>query len=134
MACVCRERHGLGGVASSQESLGSMAGYILRHLLTLVAVTIATVIGLPFGLYAGSPINPPSGCHFHPRCSFASDRCGFETPEIRTGGLRHQVACRRSEEVASADRLAPPSVGVAGSRAGRSQDGIISTEQDLDYK
>ena len=28
-----------------------------------------------------SPISPPAGCHFHPRCPFANDRCRRETPE-----------------------------------------------------
>ncbi|MEM8729747.1 MAG: ABC transporter ATP-binding protein [Pseudomonadota bacterium] len=30
-----------------------------------------------------SPLNPPSGCHFHPRCPFATQRCRDETPELR---------------------------------------------------
>ncbi|TVR07564.1 MAG: ABC transporter ATP-binding protein [Salinarimonadaceae bacterium] len=31
-----------------------------------------------------SPINPPSGCHFHPRCPKAQERCRVEAPELRT--------------------------------------------------
>ena len=31
---------------------------------------------------APSPINPPSGCAFHPRCPLAMDRCRRETPEL----------------------------------------------------
>jgi oligopeptide/dipeptide ABC transporter ATP-binding protein len=31
-----------------------------------------------------SPIEPPSGCHFHPRCSRAETRCRLEAPELRT--------------------------------------------------
>jgi peptide/nickel transport system ATP-binding protein len=44
-----------------------------------------------------SPIYPPSGCHFHPRCPFANDRCRGEVPRSlsRTGG---QVACHAVEE------------------------------------
>ena len=30
-----------------------------------------------------SPINPPSGCRFHPRCPFAMDRCQVEVPEYK---------------------------------------------------
>ena len=40
-----------------------------------------------------NPINPPSGCHFHPRCPYATDRCRNETPptvEIEPG---HSAAC-----------------------------------------
>ena len=40
-----------------------------------------------------SPINPPSGCHFHPRCYQAIDVCGTETPELRNIGGEHWVAC-----------------------------------------
>lgn len=43
-----------------------------------------------------SPINPPSGCAFHPRCPFAKDVCKKERPELREmggSGMSHQVAC-----------------------------------------
>jgi oligopeptide/dipeptide ABC transporter ATP-binding protein len=33
-----------------------------------------------------SPINPPSGCHFHTRCPFVFDRCRSEEPELRSTG------------------------------------------------
>ena len=40
-----------------------------------------------------SPINPPSGCRFHPRCPIAQDRCRTERPVLTSGiGLR-AVAC-----------------------------------------
>jgi len=39
-----------------------------------------------------SPINPPSGCRFHPRCAFAEARCRSEEPALQ-GLLDHQVAC-----------------------------------------
>ncbi len=32
-----------------------------------------------------SPINPPSGCHFHTRCPYAVDRCRVETPAVARG-------------------------------------------------
>lgn len=47
-----------------------------------------------------SPIDPPSGCHFHPRCPFAQDRCRTERPENRTVQGR-EVACHFAEEIAS---------------------------------
>jgi len=40
-----------------------------------------------------SPINPPSGCPFHPRCFKAIDRCKVEVPELRTIEGEHQAAC-----------------------------------------
>ena len=40
-----------------------------------------------------SPINPPSGCRFHPRCPKAFDRCPNEIPELRDVGNGRMVAC-----------------------------------------
>ena len=39
-----------------------------------------------------SPLNPPSGCHFHQRCPLATDRCKTEIP-ILTGKFGRQVSC-----------------------------------------
>ncbi|MFC2075548.1 ABC transporter ATP-binding protein [candidate division KSB1 bacterium] len=40
-----------------------------------------------------SPINPPSGCRFHPRCPQREDICSREEPELRPIGANHLVAC-----------------------------------------
>jgi len=40
-----------------------------------------------------SPIAPPPGCCFHPRCHMAVDRCKEELPELRLLGEEHWVAC-----------------------------------------
>jgi oligopeptide/dipeptide ABC transporter ATP-binding protein len=40
-----------------------------------------------------SPINRPSGCHFHPRCPYAEARCRVEEPLLREVASGHQVAC-----------------------------------------
>jgi peptide/nickel transport system ATP-binding protein len=40
-----------------------------------------------------SPINPPSGCRFHPRCPHAFDRCSKEEPEMTRLSDTHSVAC-----------------------------------------
>ena len=42
-----------------------------------------------------SPVNPPSGCHFHPRCPIAEARCSVEVPVLEqgAGGDGHWVAC-----------------------------------------
>ncbi|MBX5329131.1 MAG: ABC transporter ATP-binding protein [Candidatus Bathyarchaeota archaeon] len=40
-----------------------------------------------------SPINPPSGCRFHPRCALAMDICRREEPPLVDVGNSHYVAC-----------------------------------------
>ncbi len=40
-----------------------------------------------------SPVNPPSGCNFHPRCYSAVEQCTKEVPELRLLGEDHWVAC-----------------------------------------
>lgn len=42
-----------------------------------------------------SPINPPSGCPFHPRCHMAQDRCAVEVPQLecKGGDTEHVVSC-----------------------------------------
>ena len=51
----------------------------------------------PVGGEVPNPINPPSGCAFHPRCPFANERCRAETPEL-TESSGHTVACHAAEE------------------------------------
>lgn len=46
-----------------------------------------------------SPISPPSGCRFHPRCRFAVERCSNEIPELRDLGDGHLVACHFAGEL-----------------------------------
>jgi peptide/nickel transport system ATP-binding protein len=43
------------------------------------------------------PANPPPGCYFHPRCTYAQDRCRFEAPPLRDLGNHHFVACHFAE-------------------------------------
>jgi oligopeptide/dipeptide ABC transporter ATP-binding protein len=40
-----------------------------------------------------SPINPPSGCHFHPRCPIAEARCEVERPALREVAPGRLVSC-----------------------------------------
>jgi len=40
-----------------------------------------------------SPINPPTGCRFHPRCPFAMDRCSVEVPVEKEVSPGHRVSC-----------------------------------------
>jgi len=45
-----------------------------------------------------SPLKPPSGCTFHPRCPFATARCSVEIPEVRTLSNGTRVACHLVDE------------------------------------
>lgn len=56
--------------------------------------TVEVVPGLP-----PNPARLPTGCAFHPRCSFAIDRCSEERPDLEEMGENHYAACFRSEEV-----------------------------------
>jgi len=40
-----------------------------------------------------SPVRPPRGCHFHPRCPLASEECSASTPELRELDSGHFVRC-----------------------------------------
>lgn len=42
-----------------------------------------------------SPLNPPLGCYFHPRCDLANQDCRYEIPLLRGVHEGHQVACFR---------------------------------------
>ena len=44
-----------------------------------------------------SPLSPPSGCAFHPRCPFATDRCRNERPVLHEVSPGHFSACFRTE-------------------------------------
>ncbi|MHC4885156.1 MAG: oligopeptide/dipeptide ABC transporter ATP-binding protein, partial [Planctomycetota bacterium] len=52
-----------------------------------------------------SPLAPPTGCHFHPRCPHAIDRCRSEYPALRSFGDT-QAACHRVEELVGAENPA----------------------------
>jgi oligopeptide transport system ATP-binding protein len=61
-----------------------------------------------------SPLNPPSGCHFHTRCPIAIEKCKVEEPPFMDYGGGHFAACWRARESidllpgAGATAVAPP--------------------------
>lgn len=50
-----------------------------------------------------SPLNPPPGCRFHPRCPLAFDRCRNEVPEAREVSPGHWSSCFLAEELYAGD-------------------------------
>jgi oligopeptide/dipeptide ABC transporter ATP-binding protein len=44
-----------------------------------------------------SPLAPPSGCHFHPRCPSAMARCRIEVPKLRQVSPDHMSACHLND-------------------------------------
>ena len=49
----------------------------------------------------GSPLDPPSGCRFHPRCKFAVDKCRETKPILLELRPDHQVACHKADSLSA---------------------------------
>src|SRR5690606_21199318 len=60
-----------------------------------------------------SPIDPPSGCAFHKRCPYATDRCVSDRPPLRPVDGR-DVACHYAEEIAARGAATTPPAMAAG--------------------
>jgi oligopeptide/dipeptide ABC transporter ATP-binding protein len=58
-----------------------------------------------------SPLDPPPGCHFHPRCPHAFDRCRIERPALKTIAPGHASACHLND--------APHAAGAQNNQQGR---------------
>ena len=48
-----------------------------------------------------NPVDPPSGCYFHPRCPHAEERCQVEEPELREYNPRQTAACHFADRFIS---------------------------------
>jgi len=48
-----------------------------------------------------SPVNPPAGCHLHPRCAHAVEICARSRPELMAEGGAHATACHRWRDIVS---------------------------------
>jgi peptide/nickel transport system ATP-binding protein len=46
-----------------------------------------------------NPANPPTGCHFHPRCRYARDICRTDAPPLRAVAPGHVAACHFADEL-----------------------------------
>jgi len=48
-----------------------------------------------------SPLSPPTGCHLHPRCAHAVERCRSERPALISDQTGHATACHRWSELSA---------------------------------
>jgi peptide/nickel transport system ATP-binding protein len=59
-----------------------------------------------------NPIDPPTGCRFHPRCALAEPVCAAEEPPLASLADDHRVACL-ARQPGSGHSLAPASERIA---------------------
>lgn len=59
----------------------------------------AQLAGVPLSGDIPSPLDPPYGCRFHPRCPFAVEQCRREIPTLSSDGDGRMVACHRWREI-----------------------------------
>jgi peptide/nickel transport system ATP-binding protein len=87
-----------------------------RHPYTralLGAVPAVGVVRSPLQGEPASPLQPPSGCPFHPRCDVALESCAsIDVPLLQIGS--RSVACVRADDLDSMGRAHPKEVVVAG--------------------
>ena len=96
--------------------------------MLLDAVPDLAMSGRPRKMIEGeipSPIDPPKGCAFHPRCPLAFDLCSQEEPPFKDYGGGHYAACHWLEVgERGASKLTPDNLA-----AGRSREAARKTSQ-----
>jgi len=82
-------------LASSRELYTSPKHPYTEALLSAVPVPDPTAKRRRIVLQGDvpNPIQPPSGCHFHPRCPHVMERCRIESPQLREVAPGHVAAC-----------------------------------------
>ena len=87
-------------LATSDELFANQAHPYTQALLS--AIPIPSIDAKPKRILlqgdVPSPKNPPSGCRFHTRCPYATERCRQEEPQLQDIGGGHFVACHLMEK------------------------------------
>ena len=103
----------LNGIGVTNSTIEDAVSYTFTTVQDPSAVGNATP---PLSGELPSPSDPPSGCRFRTRCSYAQDRCAAEEPQMRTLGPDHFVAChfpldRPAETASSASPVGAAAAG-----------------------
>jgi peptide/nickel transport system ATP-binding protein len=84
-------------IAPTAQLMEHTAHPYTESLLAAIPIPEPTLRGTKkAGLLEGdlpSAINPPSGCRFHPRCPYATDKCRNEEPQLTPITTGHYAAC-----------------------------------------
>ena len=72
--------------------------YTQLLLETIPDITMSRKDRKPVAGEVPNPINPPSGCTFHPRCPYSDSRCQSEQPELEEAACHVRVACHAIQE------------------------------------
>jgi oligopeptide/dipeptide ABC transporter ATP-binding protein len=78
--------------------------YTRALLRSVLKVPESAAARTPLAVLPGempSPLSPPSGCPYHPRCPLATSRCKEEKPVLRDVSGGHMAACHYAEKVAA---------------------------------
>ena len=71
--------------------------------LILIFISLANLINVDKEIIlegeVANPASPPTGCYFHPRCSYATEQCRVEEPELTGISSNRQVRCHRATEL-----------------------------------
>ncbi len=86
-------------IADKREIVGNAHHPYTQALIAAVDARSGSVDGVSVSGEIPSPMNPPTGCTFHPRCPHAQARCRAEKPALREIAPSHLVACHFAERI-----------------------------------
>ncbi|HZQ60111.1 MAG TPA: oligopeptide/dipeptide ABC transporter ATP-binding protein [Casimicrobiaceae bacterium] len=88
-------------IADAREVVTNARHPYTQALIASVDARSGAIDGSAVSGEIPSPMNPPSGCTFHPRCPYAQARCRTEKPALRPLAPAHLVACHFAESISA---------------------------------